>query len=78
MDKYRFDSALLPVSWPLYAHLKKDGNWQLVAADKETALLTRKLLAVATTAQDRRPKELTAVGLMKPAVSAETSKENRR
>ncbi len=85
MDKYHFESALLPVAWPLHAHLKKDGNWRVVASDKEAVLLIRKDLivagiapAVASPTQDLSSKEFGAVGLMKHAVSAETTREKQR
>jgi hypothetical protein len=85
MDKYRFDTALLPAAWPLLGHLKKDANWQLVAANKDAVLLIRKNLAAAGPApalqlasRNLRAKELTADRLMEPAISAETSREKQR
>lgn len=85
MDKYRFESALLPVAWPLHAHLKKDGNWRVVASDKDAVLLTRKDLIAAVLVpnpivptQDLSSKEFRADGLMKHAISAETTREKQR
>ncbi|OYW10764.1 MAG: hypothetical protein B7X34_04220, partial [Acidobacteriia bacterium 12-62-4] len=85
MDKYRFESALLPVEWPLHAHLKKDGNWRVVAADKEAVLLIRRDLSVAAVSpqlgpstQDLSSKEFGAVSLMEQAISAETTREKQR
>jgi hypothetical protein len=85
MDKYQFESALLPVAWPLQGHLKKDGNWRVVAADKDAVLLIRRDLIVAAVepakgpvTQDLRSKEFGADGLMKPGISAETTREKQR
>jgi hypothetical protein len=85
MDKYRFESALLPVAWPLHAHLKKDRNWRVVAADKEAVLLIRRDLNVAAVSpqlgpstQDLSSKEFGAVSLMEQAISAETTREKQR
>jgi hypothetical protein len=85
MDKYNFESALLPVEWPLHSHLKKDGKWRVLASDKEAVLLIRRDLVVAANApggraatQDHSSKEFGAVGLMNPAVSAEITKETQR
>jgi len=85
LDKYQFESALLPIGWPLQAHLKKDPNWQLVATDKDSILFTRRVLTVASNVyggglgtQDLRSKEIITEGLMKTDRPAEITREGQR
>lgn len=85
LEKYRFESALLPVSWPLHSHLKKDPNWHVVASDKEAVLLIRKDFTVVAAnpshtlvTQDHSSKEFGADRLMEPGVSAEITREKER
>jgi hypothetical protein len=42
MHKYRFDVALLPLTWPLGSLLKQDPEWQLVSDDSKALLFVRK------------------------------------
>ncbi len=84
LDKYQFESALLPIAWPLQAHLKKDPNWQLVATDKDSILFTRRVLTVASNVyggglgtQDLRSKEIVTDGLMKTDRPAEITREGQ-
>jgi hypothetical protein len=82
LDKYKFDSALLPPTWPLQSHLRKDPNWELVSSDKDAILFKRRALVVAgvppqarVATQDHSSKEFVASGLMKTKASAETTRE---
>ena len=84
LDKYQFESALLPIGWPLQAHLKKDPNWQLVATDKDSILFTRRVLTVASNVyggglgtQDLRSKEIVTNGLMKTDHPAEIASKGQ-
>ena len=83
LNKYQFESALLPIAWPLQSHLKKDPNWQLVATDKDSILFTRRALTVASNsyggglgAQDLRSKEIVTDGLTKTHRPAEITRED--
>jgi len=84
LDKYQFESALLPIGWPLQAHLKKDPNWQLVETDKDSILFTRRVLTEASNVyggglgtQDLRSKEIITDGLMKTDHPAEITREGQ-
>ncbi len=84
LDKYQFESALLPIGWPLQAHLKKDPNWQLIATDKDSILFTRRVLTVASNVyggglgtQDLRSTEIITDGLMKNGRPAEITREGQ-
>ncbi len=41
LDKYRFDLALLPRSWPLSTVLARDADWRLLYQDPEAVLVER-------------------------------------
>jgi len=65
LTKYRIDTALVPVDWPLAELLKRSPEWRLLKADKLAILY------------ERRSPVLTPV-LMKSEGSAEVSSSTRR
>jgi len=65
LNKYRIDTALVPVEWPLAELLKRSPAWRLIKDDKRAILF------------ERRTPVLTPV-LMKTESSAEVSSSTRR
>lgn len=43
LEKFRFESALLPLDWPIHVLLQKDPAWRVVERNKKVVLLVRGL-----------------------------------
>jgi hypothetical protein len=61
LDRYEFDSALLPLDWPLGSLLKSSPDWELIYDDGQALYFERKA-APNTTARDRFGSEEGAPG----------------